>query len=219
MYICHPAYFDSNSFQMYINCILFFTYCAAYIFHGIFKKYILWKREQRKESKFLDHLSTKRNEEARKKEALDDNLTEQEKEEREGARSRAEVAMKHRKSMDMEALEILSFSKNQTTHWSRKALNDMTERDWRIFREDFDIRIQGGRAIRPLRYWEEANFPEQIGIAINDLGYKEIINLASKEYFSALQSKNLKPTQRVGGFTAYSGTVPATPTHQCLRWL
>lgn len=30
-------------------------------------------------------------------------------------------------------------------HWSDpdKKLSDMTERDWRIFREDFDIHIQG----------------------------------------------------------------------------
>lgn len=30
-------------------------------------------------------------------------------------------------------------------HWTEKRLEDMTDRDWRIFREDFDIRIQGGR--------------------------------------------------------------------------
>lgn len=27
-------------------------------------------------------------------------------------------------------------------HWSEKSLDEMTERDWRIFREDFDIRIK-----------------------------------------------------------------------------
>ena len=73
----------------------------------------------------------------------------------------------------MKALEVQSFSKNQTSHWSEKALGDMTERDWRIFREDFDIRIQGGKAVRPLRYWKEANFPHQIMKAIDNLGYKE----------------------------------------------
>lgn len=28
-------------------------------------------------------------------------------------------------------------------HWSKKALRDMDSRDWRIFREDFNIRVQG----------------------------------------------------------------------------
>ena len=28
-------------------------------------------------------------------------------------------------------------------HWSEKDLNEMTERDWRIFREDYNITIKG----------------------------------------------------------------------------
>ena len=28
-------------------------------------------------------------------------------------------------------------------HWSQKALSDMTERDWRIFREDYNISLKG----------------------------------------------------------------------------
>ena len=47
----------------------------------------------------------------------------------------------------------------------------MSERDWRIFREDFDIRIQGGRAVLPLRYWREAAFPAEIIKALADVGY------------------------------------------------
>lgn len=47
----------------------------------------------------------------------------------------------------------------------------MTERDWRIFREDFDIRIQGGRAVNPLRSWAEASFPTEVMQAIKSVGY------------------------------------------------
>ena len=39
----------------------------------------------------------------------------------------------------------LSTKSQFNLHWSEKRLEDMTDRDWRIFREDFDIRIQGGR--------------------------------------------------------------------------
>eukprot|EP01065_Artemidia_motanka_P038007 TRINITY_DN46893_c0_g1_i1.p1 TRINITY_DN46893_c0_g1~~TRINITY_DN46893_c0_g1_i1.p1 ORF type:complete len:661 (+),score=229.03 TRINITY_DN46893_c0_g1_i1:83-2065(+) len=43
-------------------------------------------------------------------------------------------------------------------HWSDKALKRMTERDWRIFKEDFEIDIKGGGAgaPNPIRNWEEA---------------------------------------------------------------
>ena len=34
------------------------------------------------------------------------------------------------------------------SHWSKKKLEDMNERDWRIFREDFDIRVSGHGGIR-----------------------------------------------------------------------
>ena len=60
---------------------------------------------------------------------MDDSITEEERKRREGARNRAEIAMKRQKSMDLEALEIKSFSKNLTTHWSTKSLEEMTERD------------------------------------------------------------------------------------------
>lgn len=29
-------------------------------------------------------------------------------------------------------------------HWTQKEVTEMTERDWRIFREDFNISIKGG---------------------------------------------------------------------------
>lgn len=47
----------------------------------------------------------------------------------------------------------------------------MGERDWRIFREDFDIRVKGGKAPLPLRFWEEGKLPESVMEAIRDLGY------------------------------------------------
>lgn len=31
----------------------------------------------------------------------------------------------------------------------------MTERDWRIFREDNQIQIKGGKVIQPIRNWRE----------------------------------------------------------------
>lgn len=47
-------------------------------------------------------------------------------------------------------------------HWTQKSLDQMTERDWRIFREDFNISIKGGRVPKPLRNWEEAGLPSEV---------------------------------------------------------
>lgn len=59
------------------------------------------------------------------------------------------------------------------THWADKALQDMTERDWRIFREDFQIAVKGGRVANPLRRWSESNLPPEICKIIDKCGYKE----------------------------------------------
>jgi ATP-dependent RNA helicase DDX23/PRP28 len=38
----------------------------------------------------------------------------------------------------------------------------MTERDWRIFREDFNISYKGNPHTLPLRNWDEGNLPEPL---------------------------------------------------------
>ena len=40
-------------------------------------------------------------------------------------------------------------------HWANKISSEMTDRDWRIFREDNDIMIKGGRVPKPMREWDE----------------------------------------------------------------
>ena len=58
-----------------------------------------------------------------------------------------------------------------SVHWSEKPLSSMTERDWRICREDFDIRVLGGRAPHPMRTWAEGRLPPPIMKAIAELGW------------------------------------------------
>ena len=38
-----------------------------------------------------------------------------------------------------------------------KPVDKMTERDWRIFRENNDILVKGGRIPHPIRNWDEVN--------------------------------------------------------------
>ena len=58
-------------------------------------------------------------------------------------------------------------------HWSDKALEDMTERDWRIFREDFNITYKGGRLPLPCAWNECAALPNEILRAIAKVGYEK----------------------------------------------
>ncbi|KAH8833833.1 P-loop containing nucleoside triphosphate hydrolase protein [Flagelloscypha sp. PMI_526] len=58
-------------------------------------------------------------------------------------------------------------------HWTEKPLEEMKERDWRIFREDFSISARGGGLPHPLRSWRESNIPESILEVIDEVGYKE----------------------------------------------
>lgn len=48
----------------------------------------------------------------------------------------------------------------------------MQDRDWRIFREDFNISIKGGRVPKPLRNWKETCIPKEVLDVIYDVGYK-----------------------------------------------
>eukprot|EP00242_Pyramimonas_sp_CCMP2087_P002236 CAMPEP_0198230128 /NCGR_PEP_ID=MMETSP1445-20131203/114493_1 /TAXON_ID=36898 /ORGANISM="Pyramimonas sp., Strain CCMP2087" /LENGTH=776 /DNA_ID=CAMNT_0043910635 /DNA_START=98 /DNA_END=2431 /DNA_ORIENTATION=+ len=63
------------------------------------------------------------------------------------------------------------FSKKLDVHWSEKKLEDMAERDWRIFKEDFNISLKGGKLPLPIRNWEEADLPKSLYKAIQKIGY------------------------------------------------
>ena len=47
-------------------------------------------------------------------------------------------------------------------HWTQKELPQMTDRDWRIFREDYHIAVKGGNIPKPIRFWKEANLSKEI---------------------------------------------------------
>lgn len=57
-------------------------------------------------------------------------------------------------------------------HWTEKGRCEMTERDWRIFREDFEIYIKGGRVPPPIRNWDEADLPKELLDAIKKVRHR-----------------------------------------------
>lgn len=96
---------------------------------------------------------------------------------------RSEIERQHekkrKKSQHAKAKKIA----HKERHWSKKHLNDMTARDWRIFKEDFNITTKGnilklnicigGSVPNPIRNWEESGFPKKMIKVIDSLGYKE----------------------------------------------
>jgi ATP-dependent RNA helicase DDX23/PRP28 len=58
-------------------------------------------------------------------------------------------------------------------HWSEKRLDDMRERDWRIFKEDFNISTKGGSIPNPMRSWAESGLPQKLLDIVDAVGYTE----------------------------------------------
>ncbi|XP_066924939.1 probable ATP-dependent RNA helicase DDX23 [Clytia hemisphaerica] len=58
-------------------------------------------------------------------------------------------------------------------HWKKKSLTEMTDRDWRIFKEDFNISAKGGKIPPPMRYWKEGKLPPDIIDVIKSNGYTD----------------------------------------------
>ena len=53
-------------------------------------------------------------------------------------------------------MDTLARNFAQSQAYLSKARDEMSERDWRIFREDHEIYIKGGQCPFPIRSWAEA---------------------------------------------------------------
>ncbi|KAL2512022.1 DEAD-box ATP-dependent RNA helicase 21 [Abeliophyllum distichum] len=65
-----------------------------------------------------------------------------------------------------------TFDMRVDRHWSEKKLEEMTERDWRIFKEDFNISYKGSKIPRPMRSWIESKLGPELLRAVERAGYK-----------------------------------------------
>lgn len=92
-----------------------------------------------------------------------------------------EIPSKRKKS------EVSAYDK---MHWTEKPLSKMTDRDWRIMKEDYDIVIKGKSNVILLRNWKEGDFPEAM----------------KKNILSSLNYKDPTPIQRASIPLAISGS-------------
>ncbi|KAJ4835550.1 DEAD-box ATP-dependent RNA helicase 21 [Turnera subulata] len=66
-----------------------------------------------------------------------------------------------------------AFGMRQDRHWSGKKLDEMTEKDWRVFREDFNISFKGSKIPRLMRDWEESDLSDELKNAVKRAGYRK----------------------------------------------
>ncbi|KAL0280031.1 UNVERIFIED_CONTAM: hypothetical protein PYX00_001451 [Menopon gallinae] len=93
-------------------------------------------------------------------------------------------------------------------HWSEKALDEMTERDWRIFREDYNITIKGGKIPDPIRNWKEANIPQEILDIIDKVGYTEATPIQRQAIPIGLQNRDIIGVAETGSGKTLAFLIP-----------
>ncbi|KAH9909191.1 Pre-mRNA-splicing ATP-dependent RNA helicase PRP28 [Xylariomycetidae sp. FL2044] len=75
--------------------------------------------------------------------------------------------------------------------WPDKKLEDMRERDWRIFKEDFGIATKGGLLPNPMRNWQESGLPKRLLDIVAQVGYDEPSPVQRAAIPIALQARDL----------------------------
>lgn len=93
-------------------------------------------------------------------------------------------------------------------HWSEKDHDEMTERDWRIFREDYNITIKGGRIPNPIRTWKEAGFHEDVMEIINKVGYKSPTPIQRQAIPIGLQNRDIIGVAETGSGKTLAFLIP-----------
>eukprot|EP01006_Ploeotia_vitrea_P057285 TRINITY_DN68164_c0_g2_i1.p2 TRINITY_DN68164_c0_g2~~TRINITY_DN68164_c0_g2_i1.p2 ORF type:complete len:537 (-),score=300.02 TRINITY_DN68164_c0_g2_i1:44-1594(-) len=83
-------------------------------------------------------------------------------------------------------------------HWKEKRLDEMTERDWRIFKEDFNIVTRGHNVPQPMRSWRESGLPDDILHTLDRIGYKEPSAIQRQAIPIGLRSRDIVGVAETG---------------------
>ncbi|KAG2820211.1 DEAD-box ATP-dependent RNA helicase 21 [Phytophthora cactorum] len=166
-------------------------------------------REQRKKNSFLEELSHKRQKEQQLADETDGSLTSEQIAARQQERERALRSMQARERDRMQEM-VSREAKTMGTHWSEKSLDEMKERDWRIFREDFDITLKGGRAPHPLRKWNEADkmLPDAVFKTIKEMGFERPSPIQMQAIPIGLQKRDIIGIAETGSGKTAAFVIP-----------
>ncbi|KAG0259231.1 mRNA splicing protein prp28 [Actinomortierella ambigua] len=113
----------------------------------------------------------------------------------------------------MEELEDKAQQKERKTnyadrHWSEKPLDQMRERDWRIFKEDFNIACKGGSIPNPIRRWEESTIDANVLRVIHEVGYTTPTPIQRQAIPIGLQNRDLIGIAETGSGKTASFLIP-----------
>ena len=93
-------------------------------------------------------------------------------------------------------------------HWSQKKLDDMTQRDWRIFKEDYSISVKGTNVPPPLRNWKESVIPDPILRVIESVGYRDPTPIQRQAIPIAIQGRDIIGIAETGSGKTASFVIP-----------
>lgn len=98
-------------------------------------------------------------------------------------------------------------------HWMEKSLTEMAERDWRIFKEDYNISCKGGRIPNPIRNWKESTLPSELLDVIDKIGYKEPTPIQRQAIPIGLQNRDIIGIAETGSGKTAAFLIPL------LKWI
>ncbi len=93
-------------------------------------------------------------------------------------------------------------------HWSEKPLAEMTDRDWRIFKEDFSIVTKGGNIPPGLRNWKECMIQPELLKVIEGVGYKEPTPIQRQAIPIGLQNRDIIGVAETGSGKTAAFLIP-----------
>jgi ATP-dependent RNA helicase DDX23/PRP28 len=99
--------------------------------------------------------------------------------------------LQRRKELEEIRLKKEAKGRLDDRHWLEKPLSKMTDRDWRIFKEDFNISTKGGSIPHPIRFWDESDLPATIRELIYSVGYEDPTPIQRQAIPIALMNRDL----------------------------
>uniref|UniRef100_A0A2K5K9D6 RNA helicase n=1 Tax=Colobus angolensis palliatus TaxID=336983 RepID=A0A2K5K9D6_COLAP len=76
-------------------------------------------------------------------------------------------------------------------HWSQKKLDEIMDRDWWIFCEDYSITTKGGKIPNPIVSWKDSSLPLHILEVFDKCGYKEPTPIQRQAIPTGLQNRDI----------------------------
>ncbi|PNF19799.1 putative ATP-dependent RNA helicase DDX23 [Cryptotermes secundus] len=93
-------------------------------------------------------------------------------------------------------------------HWSEKSKDEMTERDWRIFREEYNITIKGDQIPDPIRTWKQSGIPNEILEIVEKVGYTDPTPIQRQAIPIGLQNRDIIGVAETGSGKTLAFLIP-----------